>query len=120
MYKKNQASMEFLMTYVWGLLVVLIIIVVMIYFGLLKPDNYLPEKAEFSTPGIVAKDFSATENCVELMVYNGLGKQIYDFKVNLTDANNGESGSSSGVNIAPGEAEHIPIGAVTTDKGSIS
>jgi len=37
--KSAQAAMEFLMTYGWALLVVLIVIAALAFFGLLNPDN---------------------------------------------------------------------------------
>ena len=44
MKKKAQAAMEFLMTYGWAILVVLIVIGALAYFGVLNPQNLLPEK----------------------------------------------------------------------------
>src|SRR3989344_4607890 len=43
-FKKGQAAMEFLMTYGWAILVVLVAIGALAYFGVLSPDNLLPEK----------------------------------------------------------------------------
>jgi hypothetical protein len=47
MQKKSQAAMEFLMTYGWAILVVLIVIGALAYFGVLKPSNFLPDKCSF-------------------------------------------------------------------------
>ena len=46
MHKKSQAAMEFLMTYGWALLIVIIVIAALVFFGLLNPDNLLPDKAD--------------------------------------------------------------------------
>ena len=37
--KKSQAAMEFLMTYGWAILVVLVAICALAYFGVLSPDK---------------------------------------------------------------------------------
>ncbi|MAE13374.1 hypothetical protein CMO92_02305, partial [Candidatus Woesearchaeota archaeon] len=42
--RKGQAAMEFLMTYGWAILVVLAAIGALAYFGVLSPDNILPER----------------------------------------------------------------------------
>lgn len=43
---KSQAAMEFLMTYGWAILIVLIAIGALAYFGVLIPDRYLSEWAQ--------------------------------------------------------------------------
>ena len=49
--KKGQAALEFLMTYGWAILVVLIVIGALAYFGVLDPKRFLPEKCELG-PGL--------------------------------------------------------------------
>ena len=51
MTKKAQAAMEFLMTYGWAILVVLAAIGALAYFGVLSPDNLLPERCT-GPPGL--------------------------------------------------------------------
>ncbi len=48
--KRAQAAMEFLMTYGWAILVVLVAIGALAYFGVLSPEKILPEKCVIS-PG---------------------------------------------------------------------
>ncbi len=45
MNKKGQAAMDFLMTYGWAILVVLIVIGILAYF--VKPSSLAPNKAQF-------------------------------------------------------------------------
>ncbi|MCX6706727.1 MAG: hypothetical protein NT001_01140 [Candidatus Woesearchaeota archaeon] len=47
MKKKAQAAMEFLMTYGWAILVVLVVIGALAYFGVLSPKKLLPDKCIF-------------------------------------------------------------------------
>ncbi|HLC46713.1 MAG TPA: hypothetical protein VJI75_03140 [Candidatus Nanoarchaeia archaeon] len=56
--KRAQAAMEFLLTYGWAILIVLVVIAALAYFGVLSPSKFLPEKCTFQ-PGILCKDFSA-------------------------------------------------------------
>jgi hypothetical protein len=53
--RKGQAALEFLSTYGWAFLVLLILVVGMAYLGVLEPSSYIPTNCQ-STPGI---------NCVE-------------------------------------------------------
>ena len=46
MNRKSQSAMEFLLNYGWAFLIVMIIIASLIYFGVLKPEQYLPDKIE--------------------------------------------------------------------------
>jgi uncharacterized protein (UPF0333 family) len=54
--RKGQAAMEFLTTYGWAIMVVLVSIGALAYFGVLNPGKYLPDKCVFTT-GVSCKDF---------------------------------------------------------------
>jgi hypothetical protein len=45
--RRAQAALEYVVTYGWGFLVVLILVGVIAYFGLLSPSRYVPERCEF-------------------------------------------------------------------------
>ena len=74
-YKKSQAAMEFLMTYGWAILVVLAAIGALAYFGVLKPQQFLPEQCILA-PGIACLDFKVTSDEVMLIISNSLGRDI--------------------------------------------
>jgi hypothetical protein len=57
---KAQAAMEFLLTYGWAILVVLVVIGALAYFGILNPANLLPDTCLFQV-GISCVDFAASE-----------------------------------------------------------
>jgi hypothetical protein len=97
--KKSQAAMEFLMTYGWALLVVLIVIAALAYFGLLNPNRFLGDKAEIS-PGL-----DVDENSITLIVQDGLGRPVYDFQVNATECNSSSEALSSPVHIPDGKTK---------------
>jgi hypothetical protein len=56
MHKRGQAAMEFLMTYGWAILVVLVVIGALAYFGILNPSILLPERCELQM-GVNCKDY---------------------------------------------------------------
>ena len=53
--RKAQGALEFLMTYGWAFLVILIMIGALAYFGVLNPTRFLPDRCEFATPPFMCK-----------------------------------------------------------------
>jgi uncharacterized protein (UPF0333 family) len=84
MNKRGQAATEFLMTYGWAMLVVVVAISALAYFGVLSPDQFLPEKC-ILPPGIVCVDHKVTASSVQLYLQNSLGYDITIDAVNITD-----------------------------------
>ena len=82
MNKKGQAALEFLTTYGWAFLVILVMIGALAYFGILSPKNLLPSRCNFS-PEI---------DCIEAQITGGTNPVLnFRFRNNL--------GSSSTFNI---------------------
>jgi len=77
--KKNrgQAAVEFLMTYGWALLVMLIAIGALYYFGVLNPKDILPDRCSFSPQiGCIAYSLSSSDNKFLLRLKNNVGEVI--------------------------------------------
>jgi hypothetical protein len=103
-HKKSQAAMEFLMTYGWALLVVIIVIAALAFFGLLNPSRFLPEKCDFG-PGLTCMDFSAAtddtttadgdddSDIITVILNNGLSTTMNSVSINVTQCNNGTIGT---------------------------
>jgi|SRR3989338_429529 len=89
--RKGQAAMEFIMTYGWAILVVLIVIGALVYFGVLSPERFLPERcsfpAELSCIGKPLADFNA--DTITLSLVNNVG-----YPITLTQEISTETGSS--------------------------
>ncbi|MBW2983811.1 hypothetical protein KY361_01745 [Candidatus Woesearchaeota archaeon] len=84
--KKAQAAMEFLMTYGWAILIVLIAIGALAYFGVLSPEKFLPEKCVISSgSGLFCEEFttSATANTVTIRIKNILTDSAWVDSVTL-------------------------------------
>jgi hypothetical protein len=74
-FRKGQAAMEYLMTYGWAILVIVIVLAALLYLGVFNVQP--PETCMFS-PGLSCKTFylpSGTDH-LALTVVNGLQKPI--------------------------------------------
>jgi hypothetical protein len=96
---KAQAAMEFLMTYGWAIMVVLVAIGTLAYFGVLSPDRFLPRKC-FLEAGLGCEDFKIDENSITLSVINGKGEDIIISSIKVKDC----TGTASGTMPNGGEA----------------
>ncbi|MBT4539467.1 hypothetical protein HOC32_04235 [Candidatus Woesearchaeota archaeon] len=81
--KKGQAAMEFIMTYGWAILVVLVAIGALAYFGVLNPSNFLPSSCTVG-PGISCDDFKITTTDAQLVLRNGLGDDLTAAQVTVS------------------------------------
>lgn len=84
---KSQAALEFIMTYGWAILVVLVAIGALAYFGVLSPDRFLPAKCVLQS-GIGCLDHKATGAALSVVMQNSLGYDvtITDLKANQCTA----------------------------------
>lgn len=107
MFKKGQAAMEFLMTYGWAILVVLAAIGALAYFGVLSPDNLLPERTSFQAPiPHVDNAYIQTSGLIEIPFSNNVG-----FPVELHIAN----AAVSDLEVGGADATCTGVGAVIDD-----
>ncbi len=87
--KRAQGALEFLMTYGWAFLVILIMIGALAYFGVLSPTKFLPERCTFGSQ-FLCKDYLITTDGstadVTLKLQNNLGQAVYVLAANATNA----------------------------------
>ncbi len=92
-FKNAQAAIEFLMTYGWAILVVLVVIGALAYFGVLSPSTFLPEKCTFPA-GTSCNDVEVGSNGLRLILQNSGGKDIKVISISFSsDALNSLSGT---------------------------
>ncbi len=48
--RRGQAALEFLTTYGWAFMVILVMIGALAYFGVLNPQQFIPERCQMSAP----------------------------------------------------------------------
>jgi len=114
-FNKSQAAMEFLMTYGWAILVVLVAIGALAYFGVLSPDQFLPSKCVLPA-GIACVDFqmAGSADTVTLVLRNGLGADLTDVRL----ATGTCTDSPLGVNINNGDQGTVIATVCTITEGA--
>ena len=116
--RKAQAAMEFLMTYGWALLVVLVAIAALALFGILSPSRFLPDRCDVGT-GLMCVDFNAVPTAngnaanITIFLNNGVGQTLRDVRLTATECRD-EDGALVGVstfvgNIAEGRTFRIEL-----------
>ena len=73
--KKAQAAIEFLATYGWAFLVILIAMGALSYFGILSPSKLLPDRCNFGAE-IGCRDYAIGINGIDLKLSNNAGDTI--------------------------------------------
>ncbi len=126
--KKSQAAIEFLATYGWAFLIILVVIGALSYFGVLSPSKLLPDRCNFGAEfGCV--DYGIGSNGILLKLRNGLGTSIYVDSVAASTEKSQLSCSSgiSGILWGKGEVKTIPFlcsfansDIIQGDKGKIN
>ncbi|HLG24694.1 MAG TPA: hypothetical protein VI564_07235 [Candidatus Nanoarchaeia archaeon] len=104
MNRKSQAALEFIMTYGWAILVVLVAIGALAYFGVLSPDRFLPNKCTLQS-GIACTDFKATSGSVIVHITNSLGQDLDTVVIGAGDCGN----SGAGVTLANGASSTFTV-----------
>jgi len=96
---KSQAALEFLTTYAWAFLVILIMIGALAYFGVLSPSKLLPDRCNFGSE-ISCSDFSITDGTagtVNLRLKNNVGESIKIAGLKTTESTGIVISTESGV-----------------------
>ena len=76
-FKKSQAALEFLTTYGWAFLVIIIMIGTLAYFGILSPSKLLPNRCNFGSEfQCLDYQIAATGSTFKLRLKNNVGEPI--------------------------------------------
>ncbi|MBU1975207.1 MAG: hypothetical protein KKG59_02260 [Nanoarchaeota archaeon] len=78
--KKGQAALEFLITYGWAIVTVLVALGALAYYQVLTPGDVLPSTCQVS-PGFGCKNYKATEKTIEFTLLNGMVGTIKPVKI---------------------------------------
>jgi hypothetical protein len=88
MFKKSQSAIEFLTTWGWALLMILLIIVALGYLGLFSAWSYLPDEC-YLPAGIQCVAYKATHSGVTIVLKNKMGYKINDVSVKVQNCGEG-------------------------------
>ncbi len=84
MGKKAQAALEFLTTYAWAFIVILVTIGSLYYFGVFDVSRFVPEKCQFS-PQFACTDFVIGQDSVSLKFATTLGETLNVTSIQITN-----------------------------------
>jgi hypothetical protein len=86
--KRGQAAMEFLMTYGWAILVIIVFVTALSYFDVLRPGKLLPIECTFD-PGLFCGESYINTSHFQINIINGMGTdiQIHQFRAESLDSN---------------------------------
>ncbi len=88
MKKRGQVILEYLLTYGWGILVVIIGVSVLTYFGFLSPTSLLPNSCDFGAQ-LVCDEYKVVKTVngadISLKFRNDFGRDIKIFDVHGVD-----------------------------------
>ena len=105
--------MEFLMSYGWAILVVLIAISALAYFGVLNPHKVIPETC-ILFPGLGCNDHKVDGTGATFVISNGMGRDLESFSITILGDGACSGDSSNPVSINEGESAMIHIACTTS------
>jgi hypothetical protein len=113
--KKGQITMEALLLYGAAILVVLLAVAALIYFGVLDLGVFLPEKCSFASSGLSCEEYqiSTVDKTISLVLANKGTKSI--------DINSAvfEAKDTGLVNRCTGESTILPLTIIPGDKRTL-
>jgi hypothetical protein len=105
--KKSQAALEFLTTYAWAFLVILIMVGALVYFGIGSPIDLLPERCSLGAE-FECRDFKMTHGTgVNLILVNKVGEAIKITKI--------ETASEGATSLVCETSETVDLGTGGSD-----
>ena len=90
--KSSQVALEFIMTYGWAIMVALIAVGTIAYFGVLDPDKFYPTACTLEA-GIGCSDFKVDEGSITLVLRNGKGEDVTITSITAKNCTGAASGS---------------------------
>lgn len=83
--KRAQSALEFLTTYAWAFLVILVMIGTIAYFGILRPQRILPDRCNFGAEfSCLDYQISATNNQLKIKLKNNLASPVTISAISLS------------------------------------
>jgi len=82
--RKGQTAMEYLMTYGWAILIIMVVLAVLFYLGVLNPSGMTPSQCTFPPGFTCVTNKLKTNGFLYLIVGQGTGKNIRIMGINCT------------------------------------
>ncbi len=106
--KRGQAAIEFLMTYGWAILVVLVAIAAL-WFFVGNPQALVADNCRVAAP-LNCEGQAATTSSITMRVRNGLNEQVTITNVAFADKTGCSGAPTSGGTIAAGALSNVVVG----------
>lgn len=81
---KSQASLEFLSTYAWAFIILVVTISILYYFGVFNFSKFLPQKCSFPSQ-LKCLDFSLKPSEINVRLLNNIGEDIQVTSLDITN-----------------------------------
>ncbi|MFW6378580.1 MAG: hypothetical protein ACOCZV_01010 [Nanoarchaeota archaeon] len=115
--KKGQAALEFLTTYGWAFLIILVMIGGLSYFGVLDVSQFVPDSCKLDG-NVECSSYSLEETELKLEIKNNLPQadiEITEVRVKETSEEEWCGQDSLSVSIDPRSSEEVAADAFTED-----
>ena len=83
-FKRGQAAIEFLTTYAWAFLIIMITLGSLYYFGIFDFQKYVPEKCLFPSQ-FSCIDFNLKQNAIAVKLANNAAESLTVTSVQITN-----------------------------------
>jgi len=117
--RKGQSAMEYLMTYGWAILVIIVVIAVLFYIGVLNPRNVTPTTCTFQ-PGFSCVTFILrTNGNLSLIVGQATGHRVHITGLSCNSGDDPINWRELDVNITNGQSRSLGNSSCTDSDGVI-
>ncbi len=113
--KKGQSALEYLMTYGWAILIIIIVGGVLYYYGVFSPSKLVGEsKVGFSKVQVDTWAVDPTNDNVSFIFENRAGKQI-----TITSVDVGETDTNTSIEMSEGSksTSFVSVNSPSVDSG---
>ena len=108
---KGQSALEYLVTYGWAILAIVIIAVLLFYFGIFNPSTWVSSENRLTgMSGFSATDVKVTSSRIQIQLANEKGNRVN--VTNFTYKGVGTIEPTNGVTIGPGSSAQVNITGV--------
>ncbi|MEM0475451.1 MAG: hypothetical protein QW343_01525 [Candidatus Norongarragalinales archaeon] len=118
--KRGQSALEYLVTYGWAILAIVIVAAVLWYFGIFNPSKWSASKQCGGFASFTCEDYSANATSTTIVLGNNVGRSITISNATCSPASVGPTGrttctASVGGNV--GDQVNIQIDYVDSKSG---
>ena len=120
---RGQAALEFLSTYGFAFLIILVMIGALSYFGVLNPTNLLPDRCTVPT-GLGCVDYRLTDGGdFGMVIRNNAGERMESLNITALSSNvfeyNASDCGASATTTSLGNNEEVQLTCTISDSGSL-